>query len=379
MSAPLERVLFIAPHFPEYTWRLAEAMGRICTTHLAVDRSQFDLEFDERQSVSESGAVTTKIAFESFLAVFSLIALILRMRPSIIHIQEPAGLKKSLICLIVVLLFSPCIKVALTVHDPQPHSGRDNATARRTWPYRRLIRKIAKIIFVHGDHCRQEYLNGIARSNQVVLSVNHGAILDDCRERRDMSRPLSALFFGRMEEYKGLDILLRAMRALRAQGEHVELTIAGAGPELDRLESDFKQLPNVEVWNQFVKPLHLMSLIKKSDCILMPYEGATQSGVLAAAMGNGRFVIASKVGGIPDIVREGENGLFMRPKDAESLGDCIRRVVREPGLRAKLLAGAELTGATILSWDLIAEQTFAGYRGASSEYSRLESEQARSD
>lgn len=361
MSQMSQRVLHIAPHFPEYSWRLSTAMGGICGTHLAVDRTQFDLEFEHRAALGEAETATTKVGFESLFSILTLLLLVVRFRPTIIHVQEPAGLKKSLICLIVLLLCSPFSMVALTVHDPMPHSGRDKAIARRTWPLRRVIRAISRLIFVHGEHCRAEYTERHPSATQAILSVNHGAILDDLKERRPASEVLTALFFGRMEEYKGLNTLLAALHSLRAKGEYIRLTIAGAGPELDRLQSEFKEFSDVTIVNKFIKPLQLMTMLKDSDCVLMPYEGATQSGVLAAAMGNGRFVIASEVGGIPDIVSEGGNGLLMRPKDADSLTHCLLRVAQEPELKARLLAGAELTGRTTLSWDRIARETFNGY------------------
>ena len=89
--------------------------------------------------------------------------------------------------------------------------------------------------------------------------------------------------------------------------------------------------------------------------MVAPYSEATQSGVVAAAFANGRPVIATAVGGLPDFVIHNRNGLLVPPHDPLALADAILAIIEDRALLARLSAGAAASAAMEMSWDRFAD------------------------
>ena len=92
---------------------------------------------------------------------------------------------------------------------------------------------------------------------------------------------------------------------------------------------------------------------------MTPYVDATQSGVIAAAYGNGRPVIASRIGGLVDAVEDGVSGLLVPAGDAAALATALHRVVTDRALHARLRQGARDAADGAFSWPRIAEAIMA--------------------
>jgi glycosyltransferase involved in cell wall biosynthesis len=358
---PLMRIAVIAPHFPEYTLRMANGLAAGAEVLLFVEAGQLDAEFGGREVAVASGVTLCRVTYETLGDYRQIMDEIRRFGPDVVHIQEAAGLKKAVMTAAITRAMRRAAAIALTVHDPSPHEGRDAAIARRTAPFRHYVRGRADLVVVHGASCRAEYQNFYLKPGQRLMSVDHGVLFNDAGVIGGAADRLSLLFFGRMEAYKGLDVLLQAVEELAREPVEFGLVIAGRGPELDRLQRHFEALAGVSVFNGFVPPNKLIDAIRSADAILLPYLSATQSGVLAGAFGNGRFVIASAVGGLPDVVADGENGLLVPPGDPHALAGAIRRVALDRELKERLMAGARATGEGRLSWKRIATSLLEAY------------------
>jgi glycosyltransferase involved in cell wall biosynthesis len=346
----IERIVMIAPHFEEYAFLLARALARHAKVLLILDTKQLDDDLADRPRPTAPGVTLRHSDFEGPLELARISLAILRFRPDVLHWQEPSGLIKAVMAAATITLANPFTRTALTIHDAVPHSGRDAAVARRLAPVRRFARARARRLFIHGALCREQYLNEYLPSphrDDRVRLTEHGTILvgEPVAKAAAPDAGFSALMFGRMEAYKGLDVLLAATRKLAAGGISYRLDLAGSGPELDRLAPEFRTLPGVRVEQGYISSADLIAKMHAADCVVLPYLSATQSGVLAAAMGNGRFVIASRVGGIPDLVEHGKNGLLVEPGDAEGLAEALRSVATDAALRRRLREGARQTAA----------------------------------
>ncbi len=138
------------------------------------------------------------------------------------------------------------------------------------------------------------------------------------------------LFFGLIRPYKGLNTLIEAFNRL---DDRYELVIAGE-PYMDL--KPLKAAASIDAskrihWHSSFIPDHLVSAyFKACDAVVLPYHTATQSGVTAHALHFRKPVIASKVGGLSEAIRGGENGLLVAPGEAVELERAIQSWFEAP-------------------------------------------------
>lgn len=138
------------------------------------------------------------------------------------------------------------------------------------------------------------------------------------------------LFFGKIEEYKGLHILASAYKAVLEQYPDCELTILGNG-NFDKYREEYAALPNVHLINRFIEDDEIGNYFAlKNTIAVLPYIDATQSGVIPIAFEFGTPVIASNVGGLKEQLDEGHMGLFYDNNEPERLADCMVSAIQLP-------------------------------------------------
>jgi glycosyltransferase involved in cell wall biosynthesis len=350
------RLFVLAPHYPEYALRYSVAMAEHCEVRACIDGKHFDAEFAGRALPSLASELVTFNRFRTLRDFLGLVLAIRSFRPSIIHMQEAVGLRRGMFTLLVALIFGRSAQTVLTVHDPTSHPGRDRKVGRRSALTRILVRKMAKRIVVHGRACATELARTMPSVSSKIIVSSHGLILEPEEPTSPRGGKLRILFFGRMEDYKGLDVLWRAAEKMHRAGVAFELLVAGRGPELDRLEDDLAMLPEVQIMNGFVPPLDVIKSIQWSNCVVLPYRSASQSGVLAAAFAGRRFVVASDVGGLADVIHDGRNGILVSPGEVDQLASVLTEVSANASLRARLSNGAALTAKTEMNWSRIADR-----------------------
>ena len=136
-----------------------------------------------------------------------------------------------------------------------------------------------------------------------------------------------ALFAGRLTAEKGIGTLLKAWALL---GAPVNLKIAGDGPLRAAVQSFAARNPRVEYLGQCSRP-HVNELMRNAAMLVLPsewYEGSPMS--LIEAMACGTPVLASKIGGLPETVVAGENGLLFPSADVKALAAAVDQSFAEP-------------------------------------------------
>jgi glycosyltransferase involved in cell wall biosynthesis len=146
--------------------------------------------------------------------------------------------------------------------------------------------------------------------------------------------PLRLGYLGNIHPTKGFDVLVRAMASL-PPGK-AELHAFG------RIQVP-SQVQGVEAgqgirWHGAYAPGDLPGILSSVDAVVVPSRSENYPTVVREALSAGVPVLASRVGGIPEIVRDGENGLLFEPGDAADLARAVARCLDEPGLVARLAA-----------------------------------------
>jgi glycosyltransferase involved in cell wall biosynthesis len=358
------RVCLVALHFAEYTARLALELARHheVQIHLSETNAEMELSADLWTELERSTHLVRHQRPVRKLALFQgfrLAALILRFRPDVIHAQEAGAW--TLLAMLILMPFRP--PFVLTVHDPLPHTGIDQLARARTRLANSRLRKWANKIIVHGSSAAKDMITAEPSTAGRIHSVEHGILGKFVTTNVDPGIA-SFLFFGRIQAYKGLGILIQACAILSKRGLCYRATIAGRGPDLDVHRSEIAANPLLILDERFIPPEEVPLLFCRATAIVMPYLDATQSGVAAHAFSARRPIIASRVGGLPDIIEEGMNGLLVPPGDADALADAMSMLVTDKDLAARLAAGAEMTASSKLSWQHIAQETVKVYASA---------------
>jgi glycosyltransferase involved in cell wall biosynthesis len=148
------------------------------------------------------------------------------------------------------------------------------------------------------------------------------------------------LFFGFIRPYKGVDVLLRAVAAVPG----VRLVVAGESWKgEDRLRSLVSELgvaDRVELRLHYLDDDELEQLLRDADALVLPYTSGTGTQQVSVAQMRGLPVIATRIGTLPEQVRDGVDGLLVEPSDAGQLAQAIRDLY-EPGRLERLRAGVQ--------------------------------------
>ena len=164
------------------------------------------------------------------------------------------------------------------------------------------------------------------------------------------------LFFGFIRDYKGLDLLLRAMDDERVEKLGVKLIVAGEfygdpKPYMELLRSlDISD--RVALHTDFIPDHEVNRYFCAADLVVQPYKTATQSGVTQIAFHFGKPMVVTNVGGLPEIVPDGKVGFVVEPQ-VQPLADAIVRYYEE-GWQSHLTAGV-LEERQKYSWSKMTE------------------------
>ena len=199
---------------------------------------------------------------------------------------------------------------------------------------------------------------------------------DERRETREYTAEPHAingkfkiLFVGRHIERKGICYLIEAAKYLPR--DQFEIRIVGVGDlteELKKLASESATPNSAEIiFTGKLSPEALANEYKTANVFTLPAivdsKGDTEGlgVVLIEAMELGLPIVASNVGGIPDVVIDGETGILVPEKDPEALANAYKRLASNPELISQLLAGAQKRIAECFTWDGIIERQIEVY------------------
>jgi glycosyltransferase involved in cell wall biosynthesis len=148
-----------------------------------------------------------------------------------------------------------------------------------------------------------------------------------------------ALFVGALEPTKNVAGLADAWRAAGPRLPHARLRIVGDGSQRAVVEALVAELPEQTTWTPQLAPADVATALDHAVVLVLPSLSEGLPRVVIEALARGRPVVSTRVGGIPDLVADGVNGLLVAPGDAAALEDALVRVLGDDAMLERL-AGA---------------------------------------
>lgn len=144
--------------------------------------------------------------------------------------------------------------------------------------------------------------------------------------------PARLLCVARLSLEKGHLVLLDALATLRDRGVDVQCTLVGDGPMRSAIEERAQELRLTAslTFTGSLEPKRVAQMYKSADAVVLASLSEGVPVVLMEAMARGRPVVATRVGGVPELVEDGRSGLVVAPGDADALADALLRVLNDP-------------------------------------------------
>jgi glycosyltransferase involved in cell wall biosynthesis len=223
---------------------------------------------------------------------------------------------------------------SLTVHGPNEFYDVD----REALPEKVRSADFAVCI---SDFARSQLMAFVGEDHWEKLHVVHCGVDPGAYEPAAGSGgdgPLSLLSVGRLTQVKGQAVLIEGLADLRRRSIDAKLTIVGDGPKRADLELMAQRL-GVNDSVSFTGAIGQDEVVRHYRAADLYVHGSFAEGipvVLMEAMAHGLAVVVAGVMGIPELVRDGENGVLVRPGRSDEVAEAIERLAADPGLRARM-------------------------------------------
>ena len=345
------RVLMITHSVWDYVHELARRLAEHCELTVACNHFDWSDEWSGGQPYDivrlPTAAGAGKLG-RALVWAHACRRLVRRLKPDLVHLQvaNPS---------VTATLRAMGVPIVVTVHDPTLHLGERSLPQRiKHWANLRF----ADWFVVHGPEAAAT-LERMGKEASRILVHEHGPLtMYGGPGGYQKSTGDTVLFFGRIQPYKGLEHLLRAVEIL---DRPLELVIAGEGNRgyLDRCLRATRLKPTVH-WG-FVDRALVTRLFQDAAIVCTPYVDASQSGVIAIAKAMGRASVATATGDLPFAVQAPKYGLVVAPRDASELAGAQGKLLDDVALRHAMERRAlDYTAAD--RWNDVAEQVARQYR-----------------
>jgi glycosyltransferase involved in cell wall biosynthesis len=300
---------------------------------------------------------------EAVVDALRITALARRLRPDVIHLHCTNP---------IALLYLACLRLLSAQLVAPAHTITPHEPIRFQKPIYKKLHNLADLVIAHSKFDSDRLLTEFDVRPERVIEIPHGEYGffergGETSDRQTARVTLGlddqdevALFFGYIREYKGLDLLLESWPAVAEVRPRARLLIAG-----DPVQLESERRRELEQWATRVGAVHRFDYIPFSDVstyfaaadvLVMPYRRISQSGVLYLALSVGLPVVAARVGGLPEMLRDDDNALLVPPESPPELASALGRLLGDATLRKRLKRGG-LRLAKEHSWPSIAERT----------------------
>lgn len=341
LSNPLKKIVMIGPVYPykggisHYTGLMNRSLSEKYETVMISYKMQYPkflFKKEQRDYKNDSFKIENTQYLINTANPFNLVSTarkIRKMKPDVVIFQwwHP--------------YFSPCYWIM----EKCLHGIKKMFVCHNVFPHERfpMDKFLTKMVLKSGDcfitHSAKDAkdLLTIKKTENVVQAVHptynafkfENLTAEEARKRLNIKEEEHVLlFFGFVREYKGLKHLLRAMPELKKADPKIKLLVVGDfgedEPEYMDLISKLDIKDVLAIYKGYIPDKEVEQYFAASDLVVLPYESATQSGVVQMAYGFGKPVLVTEVGGLPDVVTDQKTGYVVTPKCPEETAEKVQ-------------------------------------------------------
>ena len=207
------------------------------------------------------------------------------------------------------------VKFSFCLHDPILHEGTSSVGYVERYFFNIVFPRCChKIILTYAEAFDILHKNWFYRGLDSKFRYFRLPQMPELeyKELKDRNEDIKYdfLFFGRIEKYKGLDILTQVFKS--DEMKKFKLLVVGRGRDEVHVQTLCSGAKNIKFINEYVSNFELASYIKQSKFVVLPYKSATGSQTVQIANYYGKMVIATEVGCFKEYIVEGKNGFFIK-------------------------------------------------------------------
>ena len=366
------KIAFVSYDFPEYCIRQVNEMVADHDVLLMIPGNGSE---DHRKRIDPAVRFEPfhrpryRQPFRQLMTMIRILRKVRADRPDVVHFQNGHLFFNWVMSLL------NKFPLVITIHDPRQHLG-DHESNRTPQALMDYGFKRADHVIVHGTDLKPIVTGELGFPEERVHVIPHVAIghceTDDTggvdAAEDEAENDCTLLFFGRIWEYKGLEYLIRAEPKISAEFPNVRIVIGGKGEDFDRYRSMMVHPERFEIHNDWISDKDRARMFAAASVVVLPYIEATQSGVIPIAYNHEKPVIATRTGGLPDMVAHGDTGLLIPPRDSDAIAEAAIELLRDKQRRRAMgRAGKEKLDREC-SPPVVARQTLEVYRKAIADF-----------
>lgn len=386
-----------------YAYHLCRALQRTGVDTTLITSTAYELrdlphEFQVRELLNlwdprgrkAEGKIWRKVrrglrAIQYILQWVKLVFFLIRKRPDVVLFGE---MRFAFEYYFLRILKAAGVPLADIVHDVQAYDTRQGSESivlenkRHIAQFNRIY-KAFSWLFVHDksnydlflklyDVPAQHVYEIAMATNELVLEVKPTKTPDELRKQFGVAAGQRVvLFFGTISKYKGLiDLILAFPAVQKATGARLIVAgFPGNDVNMDEIKATAQELgvaDHIAWFLDYVPNEWVVPLMELSDVVVLPYRAITQSAVIQIAYACGKPVVATRTGGLPDIVEEGRSGLLANPEDPASLAEAITKVISNPADAQRYGQHARHLAETKYAWRVVAERIKSAFESPNS-------------
>lgn len=294
-------------------------------------------------------------------------------KPEIVHIQWMEIPRVDI--QLVKILKKMGFKVVFTAHNILPHENGHKYSKI----YKKIYSSVNKII-VHSQSDKitlsscfeidEKNIRVVPHGNFDIYILNKDLSKKEAREKLGLPKEdvKIVLFFGLIRPYKGLEILLDAWWQITRKDVNFNAHLVIAGKKLMSIDNIMAKLneegtlSKVTFHNCFIPFDEVQYYFRASDLVVLPYIKTYNSGVIQIAYSFGLPVVASRTGGLPEVVEDDASGFLVEPANSKELATIIVKALTDEKKLFEMGKYAKYLSDSKYSWKQIANQTTKLYR-----------------